>query len=158
MDDADAELCPTRALDRMFALRTDATQEEPLFADASAKPITKADFEKNFKKLLIEAGFKTDRLSPHSLRRGGATFLLECGVPPVCIKLQGDWASDAWMIYAVITQTLKDRTIATVESALNRSNQPRTRKRMHESAYGSTWALRGSDQRWRGADSKVSHT
>jgi hypothetical protein len=39
------------------------------------------------------------RLRPYSLRRGGASTALKVGIPPVLIKLQGDWQSDAWLRY-----------------------------------------------------------
>ena len=40
--------------------------------------------------------------SGHSLRRGGATFAFQCGIPSELIKLQGDWRSDAYMLYLTL--------------------------------------------------------
>jgi hypothetical protein len=41
-------------------------------------------------------------IRPHSLRCGGASKSLRVGVSPLLIKLQGDWASDAWLRYVKI--------------------------------------------------------
>jgi len=37
--------------------------------------------------------------SPHSFRRGGASFAFECNVPGEFIKFQGDWRSDGYLVY-----------------------------------------------------------
>ena len=42
--------------------------------------------------------------SPHSFRWGGATFAFDCHIPPEIIKLQGDWKSDAYLVYLELTQ------------------------------------------------------
>ena len=63
-----------------------------------------------------EAEMKHDKKTPHSLRRGGATWALRCGIPPVCIKLQGDWSSDAWLVYVEFMDSkLKRRTLGKME-------------------------------------------
>ena len=49
--------------------------------------------------------------SGHSLRRGGATFAFQCGIPAELIKLQGDWRSDAYMLY--LSLPLADRLVLT---------------------------------------------
>ena len=49
------------------------------------------------------------RFSGHSLRRGGATFAFQCGIPSELIKLQGDWRSDAYMLY--LSLPLADRLV-----------------------------------------------
>jgi len=41
--------------------------------------------------------------SPHSFRRGGATFAFEAKVPSELIKAQGDWCSDCYLIYLEMT-------------------------------------------------------
>ena len=109
------ELCPTKAIDRMIDQRESWQPHEPLFADGDGIPVTKRKFNKDFKMLLSKANLGGSDVSPHSLRRGGATYALECNVPPVCIKMQGDWVSDAWMLYAIVTDKLKLKTVKAFE-------------------------------------------
>ena len=47
--------------------------------------------------------------SPHSFRRGGATFAFDCHIPSEIIKLQGDWQSDAYLVYLELSQQQKQR-------------------------------------------------
>ena len=110
-------LCPQRAVDNMIKLRQSLSPDAPLFTPREGKALTKRYFSTRFKALLKLAGEDTTIVTPHSLRRGGATFALECGVPPICIKLQGDWASDAWLLYAVLTDNLKEKTLRKFEKA-----------------------------------------
>jgi hypothetical protein len=49
------------------------------------------------------AGYDPDLFSGHSLRRGGATAAFHAGVEPLCIRLQGDWSSDAWLLYVSLS-------------------------------------------------------
>ena len=49
--------------------------------------------------MAILSGKDPARFGCHSLRRGGATFAADSGVPPYFIKLQGDWASDCYTRY-----------------------------------------------------------
>ena len=39
----------------------------------------------------------------HSFRRGGATFAFRAGTPAQFIKSQGDWASEAYLVYLVVS-------------------------------------------------------
>ena len=45
--------------------------------------------------------------SPHSFRRGGATFAFDCHIPSEIIKLHGDWQSDAYLVYLELSQQQK---------------------------------------------------
>jgi integrase len=110
-------ICPSAALDRLMALRGRVNGDSPLFTTRVGVPLTKRSFDQYFRTLLRDTGIDDSALSPHSLRRGGATFALQCGVPPVCIKLQGDWASDSWILYAVMTDKLKFDTVRIFEKA-----------------------------------------
>ena len=47
--------------------------------------------------------------SPHSLRRGGATFAFDCHIPSPIIKLQGDWQSNAYLVFLELSQQQKQR-------------------------------------------------
>ena len=65
----------------------------PLFSYKLADDIYFLDY-KTFTRLLstmlLKAGVDRTLYSGHSLRRGGATYAFQCGVPPAYIKLQGD--------------------------------------------------------------------
>lgn len=45
------------------------------------------------------AGLKAYNYSGHSFRHGGATFPFHCGAPVELISLQGDWSSEAVLLY-----------------------------------------------------------
>jgi hypothetical protein len=62
-----------------------------------------AMFVKRLKLGISRCGLDDSQISCHSLRRGGATFLFECGVSPEQIKLRGDWKSECYQKYLVIT-------------------------------------------------------
>ena len=47
----------------------------------------------------MHQGQQADKFMGHSFRRGGASFGLQCGLPPDLIKLQGDWNSNAYERY-----------------------------------------------------------
>ena len=48
--------------------------------------------------------------SPHSFRRGGATFEFQVGAHPLFIKCLGDWSSDAYLIYLTLSNEDKVET------------------------------------------------
>ena len=48
-------------------------------------------------------GWSSAMFSLHSFRRGGATFAFRSGAPAQFIKSQGDWSSDAYLVYLVIS-------------------------------------------------------
>jgi len=112
-------ICPTSYIADMLEKRTIKSQDEPLFVvDKYNTPLTESMFGTEFRKLLTEADIATDDKAPHSLRRGGTTCALECGCNPTCIKVQGDWVSDAYMIYIWVTDTLKRQVIDSWETFL----------------------------------------
>ena len=56
-------------------------------------------FVQGFKALVRACGLDWSQYSGHSFRRGGATYCFNLGVDPLLIKLLGDWASDAYLLY-----------------------------------------------------------
>ena len=56
----------------------------------------------------------------HSLRRGGATFALQCDIQGEMIKLLGDWASDAWRRYCDISMDQRFDTMQSFVEGLNK--------------------------------------
>ena len=95
-------LCPTFALQSLLRIvRAPATY--PLFTFTTTANqldcITAQSLNDGIKHLASLASFNPQDFSGHSLRRGGATFAFTCGIPAELIKLQGDWRSDAYMLY-----------------------------------------------------------
>ena len=72
-----------------------------------ATPITHSVFTAKLRKSLSLAGLQASNYSGHSFRRGGATYTFRCGAPIELISLQGDWSSDAVLLY--IAQPLERR-------------------------------------------------
>jgi hypothetical protein len=62
-----------------------------------------AKFVSRLKQGIVACGLDGASISCHSLRRGGATFLFESGVSAEQIKLRGDWKSECYQQYLVIS-------------------------------------------------------
>jgi hypothetical protein len=79
-----------------------AEADKPAFGyvvDGVYTPLTYAKLLFVMKDMLAKAGYDPSKFAGHSLRRGGATFAYQCGVNPLFIRIQGDWNSDAWLLY-----------------------------------------------------------
>ena len=95
-------LCPMFALQSLLhIIRAPATY--PLFTFMAIANqldcIAAKSINDGIKHLASLASFNPQDFSGHSLSRGGATFAFTCGIPAELIKLQGDWRSDAYMLY-----------------------------------------------------------
>ena len=102
-------LCPAHAYERHI-LEFPVTQPSPAFLHyrkGHAAPITHSAFTDKLRKVLSHAGFPANKFSGHSFRRGGASYAFRCGDPVELISLQGDWSSDAVLLY--IAQPLERR-------------------------------------------------
>ena len=96
--------CPATALLHFFSL-VPASPSAPLFclpATSGYRPITFATFSTCLKRLISTIGLDPAHYSPHSFRRGGATFAFQSGVPEHLMKLHGDWRSDAFRAYLAL--------------------------------------------------------
>lgn len=85
----------------------------PLFSvhssgSESFQAITYSQFSRFLAKSLQAIRANSSTFS-HSFRRGGggATFTFDCGPPAELIKLQGDWRSDAYLVYLEMTDHQK---------------------------------------------------
>jgi hypothetical protein len=68
-------------------------------------------------KLAVKAcGLDPGEISCHSLRRGGATLSFQCGMTADQIKMRGDWRSECYQKYLVISPEL-NLTVARTLSA-----------------------------------------
>ena len=107
-------LCPVLAYKRLLSL-TPCDDLLPAFS-YSLSPrlqcLTEFRFVNILRSMLRKAGFRAESYSGHSFRRGGATFAFKAKVPGELIKLQGDWASDAYLRY--LDFSLQDKVGVTV--------------------------------------------
>ena len=96
-------LCPVTALRHHLRLNS-GPSTAPLFSVACSTsqqlfPLTSRHFGVFVSKVISAIGLVPTNYSPHSFRRGGASFAFKCNVPAELIQRQGDWQSDAYLIY-----------------------------------------------------------
>ncbi|XP_066298120.1 integrase/recombinase xerD homolog [Branchiostoma lanceolatum] len=116
-------LCPTAALEKAFALTHAANRDGPAFVlpqetGTRYVPLTHQPFVTLLRHLLHLCGYPKTQYSGHSLRRGGATWASDCGIPAELIKLQGDWKSNAYQRYTTVTLKGRLWTVRTMAKAL----------------------------------------
>ena len=68
-------------------------------------------------KLPLSNSVPEDKYSGHSLRHGGSSFALQCGLPVNLVKLQGDWNSNAYERYLHPSLDLRKQVARTLGSA-----------------------------------------
>ena len=94
--------CPSAALMLCLSSHPSSNSPSTLFSYSALGgtiPLTHTAFVSYLKKCLLKIGLDPSQFSGHSFRRGGAFFALQCGIPADWIKLQGDWASNAYERY-----------------------------------------------------------
>lgn len=90
-------LCPTTAVGQFLALTGMVPEEAPLLSystPSGLRVLTQNALRKRLTSVLPNIGVDPKKYSTHSLRRGGATWLMSAGVPVSAIKVIGDWKSD----------------------------------------------------------------
>ena len=101
---SDPALDPVRHLQDLFS-RVDASPDSPAFTYATGKFITYNSFTSRLKTLLTKSGYPAAKYSGHSFRRGGATYLHQCGGSVLMIQSSGDWSSSVFTRYLFLTTT-----------------------------------------------------
>ena len=104
-----SSLCPVSAINHFFKL-VPAPESAPFFcipSSSGVQPITFSKFTSSLKQLISKIGLDEREYSPHSFRRGGATYAYQAGVPEHLIKLHGDWHSDAFQAYLSLPLTTR---------------------------------------------------
>ena len=118
-------LCPISIIVHFFAL-VPAPPSAPLCCLSSASsycPITFSTFTACLKRLISKIGLDPAIYSPHSFRRGNATFAFQSGVPEHLIKLHGDWRSDAFRAYVALPLTSRTQVAYIMAARLLPSKQ-----------------------------------
>ena len=106
-----SRLCPIFALRRHLSLNPGPVSA-PLFSVISGsglQPITYKQFCAFLSRVISSLQLDPSKFSPHSFRRGGATFAFDCHIPLEIIKLQGDWQRDAYLVYLELSKQQKQR-------------------------------------------------
>ena len=116
----DSELCPVTAIRHYFSL-VPAPPRSPFFCVPHGRclsPLTSYTFANTFKKLVSVLGLDPRNYSPHSFRRGGATYAFQAGVPDHLIQIHGDWRSDAYKLYLALPLSTRTQVADTMAAGL----------------------------------------
>jgi integrase len=96
-------LCPVTALINYIRLSVGASLSGPAFTVPGRGncliPLSSRTFTTRLRSLLSACGVPPEHFATHSFRRGGATWALQCGLPPDVVRMLGDWRSDAYLKY-----------------------------------------------------------
>ena len=115
----DPALDPVRHLDALFST-VQSDPDSPAFSFSANQFITYTSFTTRLKSLLKKAGFDADLYSRHSFRRGGATFLHQCGGTALMIQASGDWSSQCFTRYLYLSETERLHSQNLMTMAINR--------------------------------------
>ena len=118
-----SDLCPTMAIfNHIKANRQGAGPNEPLFATQKG-PLKYNTLLNQIKQALKKCGYNPQKYAGHSLRRGGATWAFStCKMAGELIKTIGDWTSQAYLLYATVTDEMKRQSAAKMAEAIAASN------------------------------------
>ena len=102
LGNSDPALDPVRHLQQLFS-RVNVSENDPAFSYAPGKYVTYNSFSSRLKSLLTRSGYPAAQYSGHSFRRGGATFLYQCGGSTLMIQSSGDWSSTVFTRYLFLS-------------------------------------------------------
>ena len=108
-------ICPTEALLHLLSITTDVPSYMPLFSFKQTHkfiPLTQDMIRRHLKRI-----FPNKHYFSHSLRRGGATWLLVAGVSVDMVKAIGDWKSDCVQKY--IKPSTRDKFVVMSQALSN---------------------------------------
>lgn len=115
----DHPLCPVRALylAQKGCPRSDKSPAIGYYESGVFHPLTPPVFIEELRRALSDAPSPND-YAGHSFRRGGATWLHQCGVSADAIKLAGQWASDCYQRYLAPGETERERVASVLVNSL----------------------------------------
>ena len=118
-------MCPVMAFTRLLDLTpSDIPPSSPVFwrqGHNGLTPILYGWFSDRFKSLLSSVVPDSSLYGSHSLRRGGASWALVCGLPSDAIRILGDWRSDAYMDYLDLSPSQSQQYMRQFQGALPKS-------------------------------------
>lgn len=115
-------LCPVNALKQLFSKCPGVQSDAPLFSyteGSKCKYVNYSAFASALKRVLKTAGYDPASHSGHSFRRGGCNLALSSGVPPVLIKMHGDWKSNAFERYVVPDMNYRFKVVKVLALAVS---------------------------------------
>ena len=119
-------LCPVAAL-REHLARNRPPPHMPLFVvtrHGNHTPILAHQYNAFIKAAISAIGVDPARYSSRSFRRGGASFAFNQQAPTEFIKAQGDWRSDAYLVYLNISESNKFKILNSITARLTPSSPP----------------------------------
>jgi integrase len=117
----DHKLCPVQAVFNAFRLCPGTPPNHPAFCTASKygyTPLTGRQFDRKLQSCLQAAGYNSSQYSAHSLRRGGATWAYQVGLPAETIRAIGDWRSSAYLCYINLDNNAIYKAIQVMQHSL----------------------------------------
>ena len=109
-----SHLCPVSTLLRFLGRTTSCPFDAPLFSimDTAGRmvPLSAGAFRQRLQRVTSSCPL-IPQCSMHSLRKGGATWLLSCNVPLATVRIIGDWSSDAVFRYLLPDESAKFRVL-----------------------------------------------
>ena len=91
-------LCPTTAVTAVLLSTPNLPLDTPLYVygqGGDMVKLTQSMFSHKLTKVMSGLGYEAKLFSGHSLRRGGASWAFQRGLPGEIIQVMGDWKSDA---------------------------------------------------------------
>ena len=119
-------LCPVTAVYCSFFMPQGWSDDAPAFVrgkQGNLTPVLYGWFMNKLKVVLQSCGKDPKLFGSHSLRRGGASWALRCGLGSDTIRILGDWKSNAYQAYLEIplsgrmalVRQLADQVVAQVD-------------------------------------------
>ena len=101
--------------------RVDAGDDSPVLSYTKTKFITHRSFTVKLKSWLSKAGLDPALFSGHSFRRGGASYLYSIGGSTLMVQVMGDWHSQVFTRYLLLSMYDRQFAQALMCSAINSS-------------------------------------
>ena len=98
-------LCPVQAMVHALT-RVTSRGTSPAFvvpAHQGVLPVSGPMFGRRLQECLQGLPIDSSRISGHSFRRGGASWMYQVGVPTETIRALGDWKSSAYLQYITVS-------------------------------------------------------
>ena len=102
---------PISTLETIYALYDGESPDSYYFKSKTGRFISESTMRNRFDRILEKAHIEDEKLSTHSLRKGGAVRLAQnhVGVDP--IKYQGGWKSPVFLKYTAFDQEMTEEAI-----------------------------------------------
>ena len=117
---SDPALDPVRHVQAALSQNNEGPNS-PAFSYGPGKFISYSNFTLRLKELLKKSGYNADLYSGHSFRRGGATFLHECGGTALMVQSSGGWSSQCFTRYLYLSESERLRAQSLISAGITKS-------------------------------------